>query len=140
MICVAETDAERGSTVRTWSSSTIAALDVYPGFADAPGYRTVKTIQTGALSQSPRPRRGLSEDELEGPRRRALHCRRLAETVRQQMEELIKTLPVRNIFCLMHVGNMPNDKCHSTRLFAEKVMPHLRNLWPEWKTTTIASG
>ena len=56
------------------------------------------------------------------------------ETVRQQMEELIKTLRVGNIFCLMHVGNMPNDKVrHSTRLFAEKVMPHLRNLWPEWK-------
>ena len=26
-------------------------LHVYPGFADAPGYRTIKTIQTGALSQ-----------------------------------------------------------------------------------------
>ena len=34
----------------------------------------------------------------------------------------------------MHVGNMPDDKVrHSTKLFAEKVMPHLRNLWPEWQ-------
>ena len=55
------------------------------------------------------------------------------ETVRQRMEELIKGLNVGNIFCLMHVGDMPDEKVrHSTRLFAEKVMPHLRNLWPDW--------
>ena len=31
----------------------------------------------------------------------------------------------------MHVGNMPNDKCmYSTKLFAEKVMPQLRNMLP----------
>jgi hypothetical protein len=40
------------------------------------------------------------------------------------MEELIKTLRVGNVFCLLHVGNMPDDKVrHSTRLFAEQVMP-----------------
>ena len=50
------------------------------------------------------------------------------------MEELIKTLRVGNVFCLLHVGNMPDDKVrHSTKLFAEKVMPHLRNLWPDWQ-------
>ena len=37
------------------------------------------------------------------------------ETVRQQMEELIKTLRVGNIFCLLHVGNMPNDKVRIPR-------------------------
>ena len=55
------------------------------------------------------------------------------ETVRQRMEELIKGLNVGNIFCLMHVGNMPADKCmYSTKLFAEKVMPKLRNMFPDW--------
>jgi hypothetical protein len=34
----------------------------------------------------------------------------------------------------MHNGNMPDWKTrHSSKLFAEKVMPHLRDLWPEWK-------
>ncbi len=47
------------------------------------------------------------------------------------MAELIKTLRVGNVFCLLHIGDMPDDKVrHSTKLFAEKVMPHLRNLWP----------
>ncbi len=55
------------------------------------------------------------------------------ETVRQRMEDLIKGLHVGNIFCLLHVGNMPKEKCmYSTRLFAEEVMPKLRNMWPEY--------
>ena len=48
------------------------------------------------------------------------------------MEDLIKGLNVGNIFCLMHVGDMPADKCmYSTKLFAEKVMPKLRNMFPD---------
>jgi len=55
------------------------------------------------------------------------------ETVRQRIEDLAKKLNVGNLFCLMHVGNMPADKCmYSTKLFAEKVMPKLRNMFPDW--------
>jgi hypothetical protein len=108
-------------------------LHVYPGFADAPGYRTIKTIQTGALSQYAPPRGGFAEltwkDLIEGGHVIAGS----PETVRQRMEDLIKGLHVGNIFCLMHVGDMPADKCmYSTKLFAEKVMPKLRNMFPEW--------
>ena len=49
------------------------------------------------------------------------------------MEELIEGLRVGNVFCLMQIGDMPKDKCmHSTRLFAEKVMPKLRHLFAEY--------
>ena len=52
---------------------------------------------------------------------------------RQRFEELIKGLHVCNIFLLLHVGNMPKDLCkYSTKLFAEKVMPHLQDMWPEY--------
>jgi hypothetical protein len=55
------------------------------------------------------------------------------ETVRQRMEEMIKGLRVGNVFCLMHVGDMPAEKCmYSTKLFAEKVMPKLRGIFPEF--------
>jgi hypothetical protein len=55
------------------------------------------------------------------------------QTVRQRMEELIKTLHVGHVFCLLHTGNQPDDKTrHNTRLFATEVMPHLRHMWPEW--------
>ena len=55
-------------------------------------------------------------------------------TVRERMEALIKSLRVGHIFCLIHIGNMPDWKTrYSTKLFAEQVMPHLRDMWPEWK-------
>ena len=41
----------RGSTRKHVHYFYNRCLHVYPGFADAPGYRTIKTIQSGALSQ-----------------------------------------------------------------------------------------
>jgi alkanesulfonate monooxygenase SsuD/methylene tetrahydromethanopterin reductase-like flavin-dependent oxidoreductase (luciferase family) len=133
-ICVAETDEE---AERLYSEHVSyfynRCLHVYPGFADAPGYRTIKTIQTGALSQYAPPVGGYTQltwkDLTEGGHVIAGS----PETVRQRLEELAKGLNVGNLFCLMHVGNMPADKCmYSTRLFAEKVMPKLRNVFPDW--------
>ncbi|MDB5433350.1 MAG: luciferase family protein [Caulobacter sp.] len=133
-ICVAETDEE---AERLYSEHVSyfynRCLHVYGGFADAPGYRTIKTIQTGALSQYAPPIGGYAtltwKDLIEGGHVIAGS----PETVRQRMEDLIKSLRVGNIFCLMHVGDMPADKAmYSTRLFAEKVMPHLRGLFPEY--------
>jgi hypothetical protein len=44
---------------------------------------------------------------------------------------------VGNLFCLMHVGDMPAEKCmYSTRLFAEKVLPKLRNVFPDYADDT----
>ena len=133
-ICVAETDEEAERLY--WPHVNYfynRCLHVYPGFADAPGYRTIKTIQTGALSQYAPPRGSFAEltwkDLIEGGHVIAGS----PETVRQRMEDLAKGLHVGNIFCLMHVGDMPTEKCmYSTRLFAEKVMPKLRGMFPEW--------
>jgi alkanesulfonate monooxygenase SsuD/methylene tetrahydromethanopterin reductase-like flavin-dependent oxidoreductase (luciferase family) len=133
-ILVADTDEE---AERLYSEHVSyfynRCLHVYPGFADAPGYRTIKTIQSGALSQYAPPRGGYAtlswKDLVEGGHVIAGS----PETVRQRMEDLCKGLNVGNIFCLMHVGNMPADKCmYSTKLFAEKVMPKLRGMFPDW--------
>jgi alkanesulfonate monooxygenase SsuD/methylene tetrahydromethanopterin reductase-like flavin-dependent oxidoreductase (luciferase family) len=108
-------------------------LHVYPGFADAPGYRTIKTIQTGALSQYGRPQ-GFTELTWKDLTEQGHVIAGSPETVRQRMEEMIKGLHVGNVFCLMHVGNMPAEKCmYSTKLFAEKVMPKLHPLFAEWE-------
>lgn len=119
--------------IRSTRSIDNRCLHVFPGFADAPGYRTIKTIQSGALSQDAPVRGGYAsltwKDLVEGGHIIAGS----PETVRQRMEDLIKGLNVGNIFCLLHVGDMPLDKCmYSTRLFAEKVMPKLRDLFPEF--------
>ena len=132
-ICVADTDAD---AERLYSEHVNyfynRCLHVYPGFADAPGYRTIKTIQKGALSQYA-PLSGFAsltwKDLVEGGHIIAGS----PETVRQRMEDLIKGLHVGHVFCLLHVGNMTKEKCmYSTKLFAEKVMPKLRNFFPEY--------
>ncbi len=133
-ILVAETDEE---AERLYSEHVSyfynRCLHVYPGFADAPGYRTIKTIQTGALSQYAPPTGGYTQLTWKELTEQGHVIAGSPETVRQRMEELIKGLNVGNIFCLMHVGNMPADKCmYSTKLFAEKVMPKLRNMFPDW--------
>ncbi len=54
------------------------------------------------------------------------------DTVRERMEHMIRGLHIGHVFCLFHNGNMPDWKTRlSSKLFAEKVMPHLRDLWPE---------
>ncbi len=138
-ICVAETDAEAEKLYAEHVSYFYnRCLHIYGGFADAPGYRTIKTLQANVTS-------ALSEDmQNVFP---TLTWKQMLdegfviagspETVRQRMEDLIKGLHVGHIFCLLHVGNMPDWKTrYSTKLFAEKVMPHLRNMWPEWKEDT----
>src|SRR5258707_239331 len=132
-ICVVETDAEAERLYKEHLDYFYnRCLHVYGGFADAPGYRTIRTIQSGALSQYAPPT-GYAKltwkDLIEGGHVIAGS----PETVRQRVEELCKSLRVGNLFCLLHVGNMPKEKCmYSTRLFAEKVMPKLRNIFPEY--------
>ena len=135
-ICVAETDAEAerlyGSHVSYFFNR---CLHIYPGFVDAPGYRTVKTIQSEFLNQLTRPNLGaaasLSWGELV---ERGYIVAGSPETVRQRMEELIKTLRVGNIMCLIHMGDMPPEMTrYSTELFARKVMPHLRGIWKDYE-------
>ncbi len=133
-ICVAGTDEEAERLYAKHVSYFYnRCLHVFPGFADAPGYRTIKTIQKGVLSQYAPPKGGLFpelswKEMVEG----GYIIAGSPETVRQRMEEMIKGLRVGNVFCLMHIGDMPKEKSmYSTRLFAEKVMPKLRNIFPE---------
>jgi alkanesulfonate monooxygenase SsuD/methylene tetrahydromethanopterin reductase-like flavin-dependent oxidoreductase (luciferase family) len=134
IICVAETDEE---AEQLYAEHVLyffnRCLHVYPGFAEPPGYRTIRTIKAGALSQ------------LMGLERLAsLTWKDLVEeghiiagspdTVRERLEVAIRGLHVGHLFCLFHNGDMPGWKTRlSTRLFAEKVMPKLRDVWPEWK-------
>jgi alkanesulfonate monooxygenase SsuD/methylene tetrahydromethanopterin reductase-like flavin-dependent oxidoreductase (luciferase family) len=110
-------------------------LHVYPGFADAPGYRTEATIRAGLKSQVG----GVSSGGAVG--KSYAQCVDEGflisgdpDQVTEQMEHLIKTLRIGHIFTLMHIGDMPRDKCEkSTRLFAERVMPRLRHLWADYE-------
>ncbi|MFM7119161.1 MAG: flavin-dependent oxidoreductase, partial [Gammaproteobacteria bacterium] len=105
----------------------------YPGFADAPGYRTIKTLQANVTTQMTRQAVGdvssMSWKQLVDD---GYVIAGSPDTVTEKMHELITSLRVGNIFCLIHVGDMPQDKCNrSSELFAREVMPRLRNVWPD---------
>jgi alkanesulfonate monooxygenase SsuD/methylene tetrahydromethanopterin reductase-like flavin-dependent oxidoreductase (luciferase family) len=134
VICVADTDAE---AERLYAEHILyfynRCLHVYPGFADPPGYRTINTIKAGALSQlTPEALRHFQsltwKDLVEG----GYVIAGSPATVRDRMEHMIKTLRVGHVFCLLHTGNQPDWKTrYSTELFANQVMPELRDLWPD---------
>ena len=136
VICVGETDKEAEELYAKHCDYFYnRCLHVHTGFADPPGYRTVATIKKGALNQY----KPLTPDDLgEIPWKRLLDDRHIVagspDTVVEQMEELAKSLHVGHVFLLFAVGNMPDELVrHSSKLFAEKCMPRLRNLFPEWK-------
>jgi hypothetical protein len=76
IFCVAESDAE---AERLYAPHILyffnRCLHVYPGFADAPGYRTIKTLQANVLPQFT-PKGEDLRAYLEGPRRGRLRDRR----------------------------------------------------------------
>ncbi len=135
IICVADTDAE---AEKLYAEHVLyffnRCLHVHPGFSDPAGYRTVDTIKAGKLNQLRKEAMELFKnltwkDLVEG----GFVIAGSPDTVAEQMEVLARTLRVGTVFCLMHTGNMPDWKTrYSTQLFAEKVMPRLRNIWPDW--------
>ena len=137
IVCVADSDAEAEELYAEHMLYFFnRCLHVYPGFSDPPGYRTIKTIQAGKLNQLRKEAQELFKnltwnDLVEG----GFVIAGGPDTVREQMEGMIKSLRVGTVFCLMHMGNMPDWKVrHSTQLFAEKVMPQLKSIWPELET------
>jgi alkanesulfonate monooxygenase SsuD/methylene tetrahydromethanopterin reductase-like flavin-dependent oxidoreductase (luciferase family) len=136
IVAVADTDAE---AERLYGEHILyfynRCLHVYPGFSDPPGYRTISTIKAGVLDQF-RPTNqkiftsATWRDLVDG----GYVIAGGPDTVRERMEDLIRTLRVGHVFCLLHTGNMPDWKTrYSTKLFAEKVMPSLQGMWPEWQ-------
>ena len=135
VVCVADTDEEAERLYRPHVDYFFnRCLHVHTGFADPPGYRTVATIKTGALNQY----KPLTPDALgELPWGQLIDEGNIIAgspaTVRERMEDLIRNLHVGHVFLLFQVGNMPGELVrHSSKLFAEQVMPHLRSMWPDW--------
>ena len=135
-IVVAESDKEAEEQYREHVDYFFnRCLHVYPGFGDAPGYRTIKTIKANVTSLMTRNAVGqvskLSWQEIV---ERGYVIAGSPDSVVEQMTKMITDLRVGNIFCLLHIGNMTKEKClRSSRLFAEEVIPKLRHLWPEYQ-------
>jgi alkanesulfonate monooxygenase SsuD/methylene tetrahydromethanopterin reductase-like flavin-dependent oxidoreductase (luciferase family) len=133
LVGVSETDAQAekdyGPHVHYFYQK---CLNVWEGFAEAPGYRTVRTLQSGA-----RPQVGLAAKQI----RQALTWKDYVEqgyivagspaTVREQLTDCIRKLRVGHLMVLLQIGSLPKDlTLKNIELFGKEVLPHLRNVWP----------
>ncbi len=143
LVCVAPTDAE---AERQYFSHVDyfyqKCLHVWEGFAEAPGYRTLKTLQAGI-----RPQVG----DLARKIRQSLDWKKYLEqgyviagspaTVREQLTDCIRKLRVGHLMVLLQIGSMPKELAmQNTELFGKEVLPHLRNIWPGYTDRWWPSG
>jgi alkanesulfonate monooxygenase SsuD/methylene tetrahydromethanopterin reductase-like flavin-dependent oxidoreductase (luciferase family) len=105
-------------------------LHTYPGFRDAPGYRTLDTIKMGLLGQT----------TFFGDRPPSLTWKDLLAQgnivagtpgqVTEQLEQVIKDLHVGHLMVLNQFGSIPHTLAmENIKLMGEKVLPKLRHLW-----------
>jgi alkanesulfonate monooxygenase SsuD/methylene tetrahydromethanopterin reductase-like flavin-dependent oxidoreductase (luciferase family) len=105
-------------------------LHIYPGFSDAPGYRTLATVKAGLLGQTTQ----------FGEARSALSFKDLVEAgnivagtadmVTEQLEQVIKDLRVGHLMVLNQFGSIPHDLAlENIKTTATKVLPRLRHIW-----------
>lgn len=128
-------------------------LHVDSRFASPPGYNTEATQRVGLESQIAQAAKA-ADDKLAGGTtgttagsRFNMVAREMADIVErgyvvvgspkeviEQLEHVAKTLNVGHFMMLLQYGNMGKKLAkYNTKLFAEKVMPTLSKLFPEWE-------
>jgi alkanesulfonate monooxygenase SsuD/methylene tetrahydromethanopterin reductase-like flavin-dependent oxidoreductase (luciferase family) len=135
-VCVAETDAEaKRLYAKHIDYFYNRCLHVYPGFADAPGYRTNRTVKAGIKSQlemaAQRARGALDWDGLV---REGYVIAGSPSTVAEKLNELADNLHVGHLMLLLQMGSMPREVAtYNTQMFAERVAPLLRDKFSEYE-------
>jgi alkanesulfonate monooxygenase SsuD/methylene tetrahydromethanopterin reductase-like flavin-dependent oxidoreductase (luciferase family) len=128
--CVAETDAEAKKLYEKHVDYFYnRCLHVYPGFADAPGYRTNATVKAGMRSQMEMIKSIAKERQSwESLVENGYIIAGSPATVSEKLEQLSTTLNAGHIMMLMQMGDMPRElTLYNTQMFAEKVMPHFKS-------------
>jgi alkanesulfonate monooxygenase SsuD/methylene tetrahydromethanopterin reductase-like flavin-dependent oxidoreductase (luciferase family) len=114
----------------------LRCLHIDPRFANPPGYMTEATIRLGLQSQigraaaiaTQRPQR--MEELVEA----GYLVIGSPDEVAEQLRELAHALNVGHLMLLLQFGNMSKELTkRNTRLFAERVMPQVRDLFSEWE-------
>jgi alkanesulfonate monooxygenase SsuD/methylene tetrahydromethanopterin reductase-like flavin-dependent oxidoreductase (luciferase family) len=134
---VADTDAEARRIYKEPAEYFYnRCLRLYGGFSDPPGYNSETTVRRRVESMVKRASSVFGggppsfDDMVEqgyvvigGP-----------DTVRDQLEEVGRSLHVGHLMLLLHFGNMaPEVVEQNTDLFARKVLPGLRDVFSEYE-------
>ena len=117
-------------------------LHVWEGFAEAPGYRTLKTLQAGV-----RPQVGDQARKI----RQSLDWKKYVDegyiiagspaTVREQLADCVQKLRVGHLMVLLQIGSMPKELVFkNTELFGKEVLPYMRDTWKGYEDHWWPSG
>ena len=135
-VCISETDAQ--CEKEWWPHVDYffnKCLHLYPGTSEAPGYRSEASLRAGIVSQFGNTTQNMGIDKswkqlvdegyiLAGS----------AETVRQQIEELAKTLRVGHVLLGCQIGSAPAELVNrSTKLAGDQILPKLRHLYSDYE-------
>ncbi len=108
----------------------------FPGWSEAPGWRTERGLRERAarlLAQQAEPSPSTSEPTWQERIDSGALAAGSPATVTEQLEHLVSSLRVGHLIGVFQFGDLPHDlTLHSTRLFAERVIPRLRRLWSEY--------
>jgi alkanesulfonate monooxygenase SsuD/methylene tetrahydromethanopterin reductase-like flavin-dependent oxidoreductase (luciferase family) len=139
IVCVSESDESAQREYEEHVSYFFnKSLHVDPRVAEAPGYRTVKSLRAGLRSQFDGSRKSGSEVLKGGFGWRDLVDQGFViagspNTVVERMEVLARSLNVGNIMLLLHIGSMPKELTYKNiEMFAKEVMPRLQPIFSEW--------
>ncbi len=142
-IVVAETDDEAQQRYQEHVDYTARhTLDDFPGWSEAPGWRTERGIREQAERRLADQQPCQTRTPSRTPSRMPTWEQRIAsgslaagsaETVTEQLEHLLTTVRAGHLVGVFQVGSMPHDlTLRSTRLFATRVIPRLRHLWGDY--------
>jgi alkanesulfonate monooxygenase SsuD/methylene tetrahydromethanopterin reductase-like flavin-dependent oxidoreductase (luciferase family) len=135
-VCVSDTDA---ACEREWWPHVDyffnKCLHLYPGMSSAPGYMSEASLRAGVVAQAGNTSQNMGRDKswkelVEG---RYIVAGSPA-TVRQQLEELARSLRCGHLLFGLHIGSAPAELTNrSTYLCATEVLPHLRPIWNDYE-------
>jgi alkanesulfonate monooxygenase SsuD/methylene tetrahydromethanopterin reductase-like flavin-dependent oxidoreductase (luciferase family) len=113
-------------------------LHVDPRFANAPGYTSEATQRAGVVGQVAQVARMRRFDtlarEMDAIVEKGYVIIGSPDEVAAQLKEVAVNLNVGHLMMLLQFGNMGKDLAkYNTKLFAEKVMPQLTDIFSEWE-------
>ena len=102
---------------------------------EAPGYRSEASLRAGVVAQlgNVTANLGMNKTWKELVEQRYIVAGS-PETVRQQLEELARSLNVGHLGLGLHMGSAPIDLINrGTQMFADKVLPALHLIFNDWE-------
>jgi alkanesulfonate monooxygenase SsuD/methylene tetrahydromethanopterin reductase-like flavin-dependent oxidoreductase (luciferase family) len=111
-------------------------LHVDARFAGPPGYTSEATLRVGAISQVAQAasRLQMLAREMDAIVEKGYVIIGSPDEVADRLRQVAKDLNVGHLMLLLQFGNMGKDlAAYNTKLFAEKVMPQLTDVFSEWE-------